>query len=154
MPLFTRPLPSVAQRGTVAAPITTGFKTLDSFQPIIRGSTLAVAGERGTGKAEFARDIIIEQAKQNKYIWQHPTVLGPTKPASWVPPVFSVIAMVGASPQRIYDMIANLKAEGAMGHTVIVAAPGPLLLHEISSFSVSCGVGNSRTSCSVIESCP
>jgi len=109
----TRPVeriaPNVVIRKSVDTPVQTGIKAIDAMIPIGRGQRELIIGDRSTGKTAIALDTIINQKGQN---------------------LTCIYVAVGQKASKVAQAVAILAANGAMEHTIIVAAnaadPAPL----------------------------
>lgn len=101
MPAF-REAPPVMARVPVNEPLRTGIKILDTMVPIGKGQRELIIGDRQTGKSTIAVDTIINQKGKD---------------------VICVYCWVGGSHTAMVKTIETLLSKGAMGHTIIVAAP-------------------------------
>ena len=101
----TRPMeriaPNVVSRQSVKQSLATGIKALDSMIPIGRGQRELIIGDRGTGKSAIALDIIVNQKKGE---------------------VTCVYVAIGQKASKVAQVVGALEAQGAMDHTVVVAA--------------------------------
>jgi F-type H+-transporting ATPase subunit alpha len=93
--------PSVITRESVKTPLQTGIKAIDAMVPIGRGQRELIIGDRGTGKTAIAIDAIINQKSKN---------------------VVCVYVAIGQKESKIAKIVAKLKEEGAMEHTIVVVA--------------------------------
>ncbi len=109
----TRPVervaPGVITRKSVDTPLQTGIKAIDALIPIGRGQRELIIGDRQTGKTTVAIDTIINQKGKG---------------------VVCIYVAIGQKLSTIAQTVAVLEREGAMGHTIVVAAgaedPAPL----------------------------
>ncbi len=109
----TRPVeviaPGIAARQPVDEPLETGIKAIDAMTPIGRGQRELIIGDRKTGKTAIAVDTIINQ--------KHSDVL-------------CVYVAIGQRESTVAAVVETLRAQGAMGHTIVVSAsssePAPL----------------------------
>jgi len=93
--------PSVMHRQQVNTPLQTGIKAIDAIVPIGRGQRELIIGDRNTGKTAIAVDTIIHQKKEN---------------------VICIYVAIGQKTSRIAQVVSDLEKNGALGHTIIVAA--------------------------------
>lgn len=93
--------PGVITRESVSTPLQTGIKAIDSMTPIGRGQRELVIGDRGTGKTAITIDTIINQKNTD---------------------VICIYVAIGQKESKIAKLVAKLQEEGAMDHTIIVAA--------------------------------
>ncbi len=103
------PAPGIAVRQSVAVPLQTGIKAIDSMIPIGRGQRELIIGDRGTGKTAVAIDAIINQKGKD---------------------VICVYVAIGQKASTLAGVVQKLKATGAMEYTVVVSAtaniPAPM----------------------------
>ncbi len=101
--------PGVVDRRPVKEPMQTGIKAIDSMIPIGRGQRELIIGDRQTGKTALALDAIINQKGTG---------------------VICVYVAIGQKNSTIAQVVQTLEQNGAMGHTIVVAAaasdPAPL----------------------------
>lgn len=93
--------PGVISRESVNTPLQTGIKAVDSMTPIGRGQRELVIGDRGTGKTAITIDTIINQRNTD---------------------VICIYVAIGQKESKIAKLVAKLQEEGAMDHTIVVAA--------------------------------
>ncbi len=93
--------PNVVDRQSVDTPVQTGIKSIDSMFPIGRGQRELIIGDRSTGKTAVALDAIINQAKGD---------------------LTCIYVAIGQKASRVAQVVAQLEANGAMEHTIVVAA--------------------------------
>ncbi len=91
--------PGVITRQHVSVPLQTGIKAIDAMIPIGRGQRELIIGDRNTGKTTIAIDTIINQKD-----------------------VVCIYVAIGQKTSKIAQIIAKLEEQGAMEHTIIVAA--------------------------------
>ena len=96
-----RKAPGIVYRRPVKEPLQTGLKSVDSMTPIGRGQRELIIGDRRTGKTAIALDTIINQRGGD---------------------VICVYVGIGQKASTIALMVDKLEREGAMEHTIIVAA--------------------------------
>jgi F-type H+-transporting ATPase subunit alpha len=113
--------PGVIERQSVASPVQTGLKSIDSMVPIGRGQRELIIGDRQTGKTALAIDTIINQQGEN---------------------LICIYVAIGQKNSSIANVIRKLEEHGAMDHTIIVAASAsePAPLQYISPYS-GCTMG-------------
>ena len=101
----TRPLeriaPGVTLRKTVNTPVQTGIKTIDAMFPIGRGQRQLIIGDRSTGKTALALDTIINQKGGD---------------------LVCIYVAIGQKSAKVAQVVGILEENGAMDHTIIVAA--------------------------------
>ena len=93
--------PGVIQRVSVAQPVQTGLKSIDSMVPIGRGQRELIIGDRQTGKTAVAIDTIINQKGTG---------------------VKCIYVAIGQKASSVNVVIRKLEEHGAMEHTIVVAA--------------------------------
>jgi F-type H+-transporting ATPase subunit alpha len=102
--------PGVMFRSPVKEPLQTGIKAIDAMIPIGRGQRELIIGDRRTGKTAIAIDTIINQKGQG---------------------VTCIYVAIGQKRSTVAQVVKALEDNGAMGHTIVVAAtasePAPLL---------------------------
>jgi F-type H+-transporting ATPase subunit alpha len=96
-----RKAPGIVFRQPVKEPLQTGLKTIDSMTPIGRGQRELIIGDRRTGKTAIAVDTIINQRGGD---------------------VICVYVGIGQKASTIAHLVDRLEQEGAMEHTIVVAA--------------------------------
>ncbi|MDD5604940.1 MAG: F0F1 ATP synthase subunit alpha [Dehalococcoidales bacterium] len=101
----TRPLeriaPNVVARKSVDTPVQTGIKAVDSMFPIGRGQRQLIIGDRSTGKTAVTIDTIINQQGGD---------------------LTCIYVAIGQKASKVAQVVAQLEANGAMEHTIVVAA--------------------------------
>jgi len=101
--------PGIVKRQSVNEPLQTGLKAIDAMVPIGRGQRELILGDRQTGKTAVAIDAIINQKGTG---------------------VICIYVAIGQKRSSVAQVVERLKAEGAMGHTIVVAAtasePAPM----------------------------
>jgi F-type H+-transporting ATPase subunit alpha len=93
--------PGVIARKSVAQPMQTGLKAIDSMVPIGRGQRELIIGDRQTGKTAVALDAIINQKGNG---------------------VTCIYVAIGQKASSVATVVRKLEEHGAMGHTIVVAA--------------------------------
>ena len=96
-----RVAPNVTMRMSVDTPVQTGIKAVDSMIPIGRGQRELILGDRSTGKTAIALDTIINQKGQD---------------------LFCIYVAIGQKASKVARLVSSLEENGAMEHTVVVAA--------------------------------
>jgi len=91
----------VIWRQSVAQPVQTGLKSIDSMVPIGRGQRELIIGDRQTGKTAVAIDTIINQKGKD---------------------LICVYVAIGQKASSIKTVIRKLEEHGAMDYTIVVAA--------------------------------
>jgi F-type H+-transporting ATPase subunit alpha len=102
---FTSPIekiaPGVIERQSVSQPVQTGLKAIDAMVPIGRGQRELIIGDRQTGKTAVAVDTIINQKGSG---------------------IFCIYVAIGQKNSSIAGVVRKLEEQGAMAHTIVVAA--------------------------------
>jgi F-type H+-transporting ATPase subunit alpha len=93
--------PGVIARQSVSQPVQTGLKSIDSMVPIGRGQRELIIGDRQTGKTALAIDTIINQRGTG---------------------IKCIYVAIGQKASSISGVVRKLEEEGAMEHTIVVAA--------------------------------
>ena len=88
-------------RKSVSQPVQTGYKSVDSMIPIGRGQRELIIGDRQTGKTALAIDAIINQKGTG---------------------IKCVYVAIGQKASSIANVVRKLEENGAMAHTIVVAA--------------------------------
>jgi F-type H+-transporting ATPase subunit alpha len=101
--------PGIVKRKSVHEPLQTGLKAIDAMVPVGRGQRELIIGDRQTGKTAVAIDTIINQKGTG---------------------VICIYVAIGQKRSSVAQVVEKLKENGAMGHTIVVAAtasePAPL----------------------------
>ncbi len=95
------PAPGICDRKSVFQPLQTGIKAIDSMVPIGRGQRELIIGDRQTGKTTIAVDTILNQKGQD---------------------VICIYVAIGQKRSSVASLVDNLKKNGAMDYTIVVAA--------------------------------
>jgi F-type H+-transporting ATPase subunit alpha len=93
--------PGVIERQSVSQPVQTGLKSIDSMVPIGRGQRELIIGDRQTGKTAVAIDTIINQRGTG---------------------IKCIYVAIGQKASSVAGVVRKLEEEGAMEHTIVVAA--------------------------------
>ena len=93
--------PGVIARQSVAEPVQTGLKSIDSMVPIGRGQRELIIGDRQTGKTAVAIDTIINQKGKN---------------------LICIYVAIGQKASSVVNVVRRLEEHGAMEYTIVVAA--------------------------------
>ncbi len=93
--------PGVITRQSVAQPVQTGYKSVDSMVPVGRGQRELIIGDRQTGKTALAIDTIINQKGTG---------------------IKCIYVAIGQKASSIANVVRKLEEHGAMDHTIVVAA--------------------------------
>jgi F-type H+-transporting ATPase subunit alpha len=96
-----RVAPGVIWRKSVDQPVQTGYKSVDSMIPIGRGQRELIIGDRQTGKTAMAVDAIIAQKGTG---------------------IKCIYVAIGQKNSTVANVVRRLEEQGAMGHTIVVAA--------------------------------
>ncbi len=98
-----RPAPAIIDRAPVETPLQTGIKAIDAAIPIGRGQRELILGDRQSGKTAIAVDAILNQRDTG---------------------VVCVYCAIGQRGSSVAQVIARLRALGALEHSFVVAAAG------------------------------
>ena len=93
--------PGVIWRKSVSQPVQTGYKSVDAMIPVGRGQRELIIGDRQTGKTALAIDAIINQKGTG---------------------VKCIYVAIGQKASSISNVVRRLEENGAMAHTIVVAA--------------------------------
>jgi F-type H+-transporting ATPase subunit alpha len=93
--------PGVTLRKSVNQPVQTGIKSIDAMFPIGRGQRQLIIGDRSTGKTAIALDTIINQKGGD---------------------LVCIYVAIGQKAAKVAQVVGVLEENGAMEHTIIVAA--------------------------------
>jgi F-type H+/Na+-transporting ATPase subunit alpha len=93
--------PGVIWRKSVDQPVQTGYKSVDAMIPVGRGQRELVIGDRQTGKSALAIDAIINQKGTG---------------------VKCIYVAIGQKASSIANVVRKLEENGALAHTIVVAA--------------------------------
>ncbi|MDO8750476.1 MAG: F0F1 ATP synthase subunit alpha [Dehalococcoidia bacterium] len=121
----TRPVervaPNVVTRRSVNVPVQTGIKAIDGMIPIGRGQRELIIGDRSTGKSAIALDAIINQRGGN---------------------LTCIYVAIGQRVGKVAQTVAILEQNGAMEHTIVVAANAsdPVALQYLAPYT-GCAMG-------------
>ena len=85
----------------MSQPVQTGLKAIDAMVPIGRGQRELIIGDRQTGKTAVAVDAIINQKGTG---------------------VICIYVAIGQKASSVASVVRKLEENGAMGHTIVVAA--------------------------------
>src|ERR671917_108721 len=94
--------PGVVQRQPVKEPMLTGIKPIDAMTNIGRGERELIIGDRQTGKTSICIDAIINNKGKD---------------------LVCVYVAIGQRMSTVVEVAQQLEDEGALDHTIIVAAP-------------------------------
>ena len=113
--------PGVIERQSVSQPVQTGYKSVDAMIPIGRGQRELVIGDRQTGKTALAIDAVINQKGTG---------------------IKCVYVAIGQKASTIANIVRRLEENGALAHTIVVAATASesAAMQYISAYS-GCTMG-------------
>ncbi len=113
--------PNVVARQAVNTPVQTGIKAIDAMIPIGRGQRELIIGDRFTGKTAIAIDAIINQKGGD---------------------LVCIYVAIGQKSAKVAQVVATLEENGAMDHTVVVAAGAadPAALQYLAPYA-GCTIG-------------
>src|SRR6478609_2167875 len=113
--------PGVIWRKSVSQPVQTGYKSIDAMIPIGRGQRELIIGDRQTGKTAMAIDAIINQKTSG---------------------IRCIYVAIGQKNSTIANVVRRLADNGALAHTIIVAASASesAAMQYISAYS-GCTMG-------------
>jgi F-type H+-transporting ATPase subunit alpha len=113
--------PGVIWRKSVSQPVQTGYKSVDAMIPVGRGQRELVIGDRQTGKTALAIDAIINQKGAG---------------------VKCIYVAIGQKASSIANVVRRLEENGALAHTIVVAATASesAAMQYISAYS-GCTMG-------------
>ncbi|HEY6378458.1 MAG TPA: F0F1 ATP synthase subunit alpha [Candidatus Dormibacteraeota bacterium] len=116
-----RVAPGVIFRQRVDTPLQTGIKAIDGMIPIGRGQRELIIGDRQTGKSAIAIDTIINQRDSG---------------------VVCIYVAIGQTARSVAQVAATLQENGALDHTIIVAATAsePAALQFLAPYA-GCAMG-------------
>ena len=111
-----RVAPGVIYRKSVSQPVQTGYKAIDSMVPVGRGQRELIIGDRQTGKTALAVDTIINQKSSG---------------------IQCIYVAIGQKQSSIANVVAKLEENGAMDHTIVVAASAstPAAMQYLSAYA-------------------
>ncbi|MFZ9934401.1 MAG: F0F1 ATP synthase subunit alpha [Arenimonas sp.] len=113
--------PGVIWRKSVSQPVQTGYKSVDAMIPVGRGQRELIIGDRQTGKTALAIDAIINQKGTG---------------------VKCIYVAIGQKASSIANVVRRLEENGALAHTIVVAATASesAAMQYISAYS-GCTMG-------------
>ncbi len=113
--------PGVIERQSVDQPVQTGLKAIDAMVPVGRGQRELIIGDRQTGKTAVAIDAIINQKGKG---------------------IFCIYVAIGQKNSSIANVVRRLEQEGALEHTIVVAAGAsdPVAMQFIAPYA-GCSMG-------------
>ena len=94
--------PGVVQRQPVKEPMLTGIKPIDAMTNVGRGQRELIIGDRQTGKTSICIDTIINNKGQD---------------------LVCIYVAIGQRMSTVVEVAQQLDDDGALDHTIIVAAP-------------------------------
>src|ERR1700735_832279 len=108
--------PGVIWRKSVSQPVQTGYKSVDAMIPVGRGQRELIIGDRQTGKTAMAIDAIINQKGTG---------------------IKCVYVAIGQKNSSIANVVRKLEENGAMAHTIVVAASAsvPASMQYLSAYA-------------------
>src|SRR5262247_1740127 len=108
--------PGVIARKSVAQPVQTGLKAIDSMVPIGRGQRELIIGDRQTGKTAIAVDTIINQRGKD---------------------VICIYVAIGQKASTVAQVVKTLQDFGAMDYTIVVKATAsdPAAMQYLAPYS-------------------
>jgi F-type H+-transporting ATPase subunit alpha len=111
-----RVAPGVIYRQSVSQPVQTGYKAIDAMVPIGRGQRELIIGDRQTGKTALAIDTIINQKGSG---------------------IKCVYVAIGQKQSSIANTVRKLEENGALAHTIVVAASAsvPAAMQYLAAYS-------------------
>src|ERR1700722_19243794 len=111
-----RVAPGVIYRKSVSQPVQTGYKAVDAMVLIGRGQRELIIGDRQTGKTALAIDTIINQKASG---------------------IKCIYVAIGQKQSSIANVVRKLEENGAMAHTIVVAASAsvPASMQYLSPYS-------------------
>ena len=111
--------PGVIARPSVAQPMQTGLKSIDTMVPIGRGQRELIIGDRQTGKTAVALDTILNQKSYNE-------AAGSDESKK----LYCIYVAIGQKRSTVAQIVRALEENGAMEYSIVVAAtasePAPL----------------------------
>ncbi|MSR00403.1 MAG: F0F1 ATP synthase subunit alpha [Gammaproteobacteria bacterium] len=111
-----RVAPGVIYRKSVSQPVQTGYKAVDAMVPVGRGQRELIIGDRQTGKTAMAIDTIINQKASG---------------------IKCIYVAIGQKQSSIANVVRKLEENGAMDHTIVVAASAsmPAAMQYLSAYA-------------------
>ena len=116
-----RVAPGVIARQSVAQPVQMGIKCIDAMVPVGRGQRELIIGDRQIGKTAIAVDAVINQKNSD---------------------IKCIYVAIGQKMSTIANIVRTLTENGAMEHTIVVAASAsaPAPMQYISPYA-GCAMG-------------
>lgn len=97
-----REAPPILARAPVREPLMTGVTAVDAMVPVGRGQRELIVGDRQTGKTSLAVDTMLNQRDTD---------------------VLPIYCAIGQRSATVANVIGDLRAQGAMRESIVVAAP-------------------------------
>ena len=116
-----RVAPGVIARQSVEQPVQMGIKCIDAMVPVGRGQRELIIGDRQIGKTAIAVDAVINQKNSD---------------------IKCIYVAIGQKMSTIANIVRTLTENGAMDHTIVVAASAsaPAPMQFISAYA-GCAMG-------------
>ena len=116
-----RVAPGVIARQSVSQPVQMGIKCIDAMVPVGRGQRELIIGDRQIGKTAIAIDAVINQKNSD---------------------IKCVYVAIGQKMSTIANIVRTLTENGAMDHTIVVAASAsaPAPMQFVSAYA-GCAMG-------------
>ena len=116
-----RVAPGVIARHSVSQPVQMGIKCIDAMVPVGRGQRELIIGDRQIGKTAIAVDAVINQKNSD---------------------VKCIYVAIGQKMSTIANIVRTLTENGAMDHTIVVAASAsaPAPMQFVSAYA-GCAMG-------------
>lgn len=95
------PAPGIMARRVLNEQLTSGVTAVDSFFPIVLGQRIAILGDSKSGKSAFLNQLSANQEGSDRIV---------------------VYVLIGKRKTDVEKLLADLKASGAMEHTIVVQA--------------------------------
>ena len=116
-----RVAPGVIARQSVSQPVQMGIKCIDAMVPVGRGQRELIIGDRQIGKTAIAVDAVINQKNSD---------------------IKCIYVAIGQKMSTIANIVRTLTENGAMDHTIVVAASAsaPAPMQFVSAYA-GCAMG-------------
>ena len=116
-----RVAPGVIARQSVSQPVQMGIKCIDAMVPVGRGQRELIIGDRQIGKTAIAVDAVINQKNSD---------------------IKCIYVAIGQKMSTIANIVRTLAENGAMDHTIVVAASAsaPAPMQFVSAYA-GCAMG-------------
>ncbi|MDE0450957.1 MAG: F0F1 ATP synthase subunit alpha [Gammaproteobacteria bacterium] len=116
-----RVAPGVIARQSVSQPVQMGIKCIDAMVPVGRGQRELIIGDRQIGKTAIAVDTVINQKNSD---------------------IKCIYVAIGQKMSTIANIVRTLNENGAMDHTIVVAASAsaPAPMQFVSAYA-GCAMG-------------